>query len=78
MKSVPKPRFDLLRADRYASGAVQFSRGCPFECEFCDIIVTFGRKPRTKPPEQVIAELDLEQAKITGPRCAEASVHAAA
>jgi radical SAM superfamily enzyme YgiQ (UPF0313 family) len=47
-----------LRADRYASGAVQFSRGCPFECEFCDIIVTFGRKPRTKHPEQVIDELD--------------------
>jgi radical SAM superfamily enzyme YgiQ (UPF0313 family) len=58
MTRVPKPRYDLLNADRYASGALQFSRGCPFQCEFCDIIVTFGRKPRTKRPEQVIEELD--------------------
>src|SRR5690606_20289696 len=42
----------------YASGALQFSRGCPFQCEFCDIIVTFGRKPRNKHPDQVIAELE--------------------
>jgi radical SAM superfamily enzyme YgiQ (UPF0313 family) len=46
MTKVPKPRFDLLKVDRYASGALQFSRGCPFQCEFCDIIVTFGRRPR--------------------------------
>jgi radical SAM superfamily enzyme YgiQ (UPF0313 family) len=58
MRRVPRPRFDLLRVSRYASGAVQFSRGCPFTCEFCDIIVTFGRKPRTKPPQQLIDELD--------------------
>jgi radical SAM superfamily enzyme YgiQ (UPF0313 family) len=58
MTRVPKPRYDLLKVDRYASGALQFSRGCPFQCEFCDIIVTFGRKPRTKKPEQVIEELD--------------------
>lgn len=58
MTEVPKPRFDLLKVDRYASGALQFSRGCPFQCEFCDIIVTFGRRPRTKHPEQVIEELD--------------------
>ena len=58
MTTVPKPRFDLLKVDRYASGALQFSRGCPFQCEFCDIIVTFGRRPRTKQPEQVIDELD--------------------
>jgi radical SAM superfamily enzyme YgiQ (UPF0313 family) len=58
MTRVPRPRYDLLNADRYASGALQFSRGCPFQCEFCDIIVTFGRKPRTKRPEQVIEELD--------------------
>jgi radical SAM superfamily enzyme YgiQ (UPF0313 family) len=55
---VPKPRFELLKVDRYASGSLQFSRGCPFQCEFCDIIVTFGRRPRTKPPEQVLDELD--------------------
>ena len=58
MTRVPPPRYDLLKIDRYASGALQFSRGCPFQCEFCDIIVTFGRKPRTKNPEQVIAELE--------------------
>jgi radical SAM superfamily enzyme YgiQ (UPF0313 family) len=58
MTRVPRPRYDLLKVDRYASGSLQFSRGCPFQCEFCDIIVTFGRRPRTKKPEQVIAELD--------------------
>jgi radical SAM superfamily enzyme YgiQ (UPF0313 family) len=58
MTKVPKPRFDLLKVDRYASGALQFSRGCPFQCEFCDIIVTFGRRPRTKHPEQVLEELE--------------------
>jgi radical SAM superfamily enzyme YgiQ (UPF0313 family) len=58
MTTVPRPRYDLLKVDRYGSGALQFSRGCPFQCEFCDIIVTFGRKPRTKKPEQVLAELD--------------------
>ncbi|MGH7930679.1 MAG: radical SAM protein, partial [Candidatus Binatia bacterium] len=58
MTKVPKPRFDLLKVDRYASGALQFSRGCPFQCEFCDIIVTFGRRPRTKNPQQVVEELD--------------------
>jgi len=58
MTTLPPPRFDLLKVDRYASGALQFSRGCPFQCEFCDIIVTFGRVPRTKKPEQVMVELE--------------------
>lgn len=58
MTALPMPRFDLLKAQRYATGSVQFSRGCPFLCEFCDIIVTFGRRPRMKRPEQVIEELD--------------------
>jgi len=53
----PIPRFDLLTLDAYDSMSVQFSRGCPFNCEFCDIIVLYGRKPRTKNPEQLIAEL---------------------
>jgi radical SAM superfamily enzyme YgiQ (UPF0313 family) len=53
----PIPRFDLLELDAYDSMSVQFSRGCPFQCEFCDIIVLYGRKPRTKTPEQLIAEL---------------------
>lgn len=55
----PVPRFDLLKLDSYRSVSLQFSRGCPFRCEFCDIIVMFGRKPRTKSPEQVGKELDL-------------------
>ncbi|HET7212998.1 MAG TPA: radical SAM protein [Terriglobia bacterium] len=54
----PLPRFDLLKIDKYASMAVQFSRGCPFQCEFCDIITIYGRKPRAKRPAQLIAELD--------------------
>ncbi|MBV8118513.1 MAG: B12-binding domain-containing radical SAM protein [Alphaproteobacteria bacterium] len=58
MASVPPPRLDLLRMKDYGLGSVQFSRGCPFECEFCDIIVTFGRRPRIKTSAQVLAELD--------------------
>lgn len=58
MTTVPVPRFDLLKRGYYGTAPVQFSRGCPFLCEFCDIITIFGRKPRTKRPEQVIAELD--------------------
>ncbi|BAU12002.1 radical SAM domain protein [Leptolyngbya sp. NIES-3755] len=54
----PIPRFDLLDFDAYDNMSVQFSRGCPFQCEFCDIIVLYGRKPRTKSPEQLLAELD--------------------
>ena len=56
--TTPIPRFDLLDFDAYAEMAVQFSRGCPFQCEFCDIIVLYGRKPRTKTPQQMIAELE--------------------
>src|SRR3954469_16786028 len=58
MSLVPTPRFDLLKMRHYAFGSLQFSRGCPFQCEFCDIIVTFGRKPRIKTSKQIIAELD--------------------
>jgi radical SAM superfamily enzyme YgiQ (UPF0313 family) len=56
--NTPIPRFDLLEFDAYAEMSVQFSRGCPFQCEFCDIIVLYGRKPRTKSPAQLLAELD--------------------
>ena len=58
MTQVPRPRYDLLKVDRYASGALQYSRGCPFQCEFCDIIVIYGRRPRVKKPEQLLAELE--------------------
>jgi radical SAM superfamily enzyme YgiQ (UPF0313 family) len=56
--STPIPRFDLLEFNAYDMMSVQFSRGCPFQCEFCDIIVLYGRKPRTKTPAQLLAELD--------------------
>ena len=54
----PIPRYDLLELDAYLDMPVQFSRGCPFLCEFCDIIVLYGRKPRTKTPAQIIRELE--------------------
>jgi radical SAM superfamily enzyme YgiQ (UPF0313 family) len=59
MSHAPIPRFDLLRRNMYTSMPVQFSRGCPFQCEFCDIITIYGRKPRTKSPARLIEELDL-------------------
>ena len=58
----PLPRFDLLKLDRYSTATLQFSRGCPFLCEFCDIIVMFGRKPRAKSVPQVERELDVLRA----------------
>jgi radical SAM superfamily enzyme YgiQ (UPF0313 family) len=56
--SSPVPRFELLELDAYDTMSVQFSRGCPFVCEFCDIITLYGRRPRTKAPAQVLAELE--------------------
>ena len=54
----PIPRFDLLKFDHYLYVGVQYSRGCPFTCEFCDIIELYGRVPRTKATSQILAELD--------------------
>jgi radical SAM superfamily enzyme YgiQ (UPF0313 family) len=54
----PRPRFDLIKLDLYLYPAVQFGRGCPFLCEFCDIIELFGRTPRLKTPPQILRELD--------------------
>ena len=54
----PIPRFDLLKFDDYLHIGVQFSRGCPFTCEFCDIIELYGRVPRAKTNGQMLAELD--------------------
>ena len=59
LRSSPAPRFDLLKLELYTMATMQFSRGCPYMCEFCDIIVMFGRKPRHKSLEQIGAELDL-------------------
>ena len=58
MATVPAPRLDLMPMRKYVYGSLQVSRGCPFTCEFCDIIVVFGRRPRLKTASQVIAELD--------------------
>ena len=54
----PIPRFDLLDMPAYDGMSIQYSRGCPFLCEFCDIITLYGRKPRAKSPKQLIAELE--------------------
>jgi radical SAM superfamily enzyme YgiQ (UPF0313 family) len=55
----PVPRFDLIDFSDYVNPGVQYSRGCPFNCEFCDIIELYGRIPRSKTTEQILAELDL-------------------
>lgn len=54
----PTPRFDLVDFSRYEHADVQFSRGCPCNCEFCDVPDVFGRRPRTKTPEQMLGELE--------------------
>ncbi len=59
----PPPRYDLLPLEKYATISMQFSRGCPYRCEFCDIIVMFGRRPRTKRSEQISKELDQLRAR---------------
>ena len=58
LEDSPTPRFDLLKLERYATATIQLSRGCPFNCDFCDIIVMFGRKPRYKPVASIERELD--------------------
>ena len=55
----PLPRYDLINIHDYGSMALQFSRGCPFDCEFCDITKLFGRVPRTKSNEQMMREFDM-------------------
>ena len=64
----PVPRFDLIDLDNYYSMGLQFSRGCPFDCEFCDITKLYGRVPRTKSPAQMVTEFDsLRQLGWKGP-----------
>jgi len=58
VRGSPVPRFDLVPLRAYATMALQISRGCPFNCEFCDIIVMYGRRPRTKSTAQVLAEVE--------------------
>lgn len=59
LKFVPLPKWDLINLKNYASMPVQYSRGCPFDCEFCDIVLINGRIPRTKTPEQMIKEFNI-------------------
>lgn len=55
----PQPAYQLLHLDQYLLGTLQFSSGCPYQCEFCDIPALYGRQPRMKSPGQLIAELDF-------------------
>jgi radical SAM superfamily enzyme YgiQ (UPF0313 family) len=54
----PTPHFDQMKLERYATATLQFSRGCPYRCEYCDIVVMFGRKPRCKTFVPIEQELD--------------------
>jgi radical SAM superfamily enzyme YgiQ (UPF0313 family) len=58
MNRVPPPDLHLTRLRRYSAMPIQYSRGCPFSCEFCDVIELFGRNPRTKSVQQVLEELE--------------------
>ncbi|CAN5201580.1 B12-binding domain-containing radical SAM protein [soil metagenome] len=58
MTEFPIPAYELIPLERYFLGSIQFSSGCPYQCEFCDIPGLYGRNPRLKTPEQVTAELD--------------------
>lgn len=58
LDGTPPPRWDLIRLKDYATMALQFSRGCPFDCEFCDIVAMYGRTPRVKSAAQFLHELD--------------------
>jgi radical SAM superfamily enzyme YgiQ (UPF0313 family) len=58
MTRVPPPDLHLARWRRYSSMPIQYSRGCPFSCEFCDVIELFGRNPRTKTADQILTELE--------------------
>ena len=67
MADFPLPAYELIPLDRYFLGSIQFSSGCPYQCEFCDIPGLYGRNPRLKTPEQVTAELDkLLECGLTG------------
>jgi len=59
LEKTPLPALDLIDMRQYSAMAIQFSRGCPFNCEFCDIIEIYGRRPRTKTPAQIVTELDM-------------------
>ncbi len=58
LDKTPSPQWDLIDFSNYTSMLLQYSRGCPFDCEFCDVVALFGRKPRYKTPDQFLDELD--------------------
>lgn len=62
LATAPVPRFDLLPPRTYYHLSLQYSRGCPFSCEFCNIVELFGRQPRVKTPQQIVAELEAIRA----------------
>ncbi len=66
LSDFPVPAYDLVPLDRYLIGSLQFSSGCPYRCEFCDIPALYGRQPRLKAPQQITAELD---AMLAQPGC---------
>jgi len=59
--TTPLPRYDLVDLDNYLYAIIQYSRGCPYLCDFCDVTALFGRKPRVKSPDRLIEELELIQ-----------------
>jgi radical SAM superfamily enzyme YgiQ (UPF0313 family) len=59
ISTTPLPLWELVKMKNYSSMNIQYSRGCPYDCDFCDITVLYGRRPRTKTKEQIIAELDV-------------------
>ena len=59
LHDVPIPLWELIDIRKYAAMNIQYSRGCPIDCEFCDITQLFGRKPRTRSREQILAELNV-------------------
>jgi len=58
VQKTPVPKWELINANEYAYSILQYSRGCPYLCDFCDVTALFGRKPRVKTPEQILAELE--------------------
>lgn len=63
----PLPSWDLVNLDQYQYGIIQYSRGCPYHCDFCDVPTLYGNRPRMKSPEQIIAELDIFREKSRVP-----------
>ncbi len=60
LRETPVPMWELANLKRYASMSIQFSRGCPFDCEFCNVTALFGHRPRIKNTKQIISELDCK------------------